>query len=348
MKRENYFLTTLIVGSIAAVAHPCEAAGQDEALPDLVYRSNGVYSVLEAAAAGNEGVLQARIREGCNVNQVDEEGNTALHLAARAGKVNCIKLLLHAGADPMMQGPGGKTALDWATSQKAARVLEAAMAARSREVKLCEHVQAGNFQALESALEQKGFNPNFMNSDNTRSLLMIVCGKGKVDLAKQLIQAGADVNFVAPDTRSVLHVAVDADNAAIIPALLAAGANPMVQAGNGATPLHDAVWSRRKESVRALLPAYKDINFSPDGRHNGIPIGLAIGRNFPDMVQLFIDAGMDLNDPELPNQPLIHAARNGRREIVEMLLKAGADKNIRNREGKTAKDVAKGSILNLL
>lgn len=344
MKRENYFLTTLIVGSIAAVAHPCEA----EALPDLVYRSNGVYSVLEASAAGNEGVLQARIREGCNVNQVDEEGNTALHLAAQAGKVNCIKLLLHAGADPMMQGPGGKTALDWATSKKAARVLEAAMAARSREVKLCEHVQAGNFQALESALEQKGFNPNFMNSDNTRSLLMIVCGKGKVDLAKQLIQAGADVNFVAPDTRSVLHVAVDADNAAIIPALLAAGANPMVQAGNGATPLHDAVWSRRKESVRALLPAYKDINFSPDGRHNGVPIGLAIGRNFPDMVQLFIDAGMDLNDPKLPNQPLIHAARDGHREIVEMLLKAGADKNIRNREGKTAKDVAKGSILNLL
>lgn len=348
MKRANYFLTTLIVGSIAAVAHPCEAASQDEALPDLVYRSNGVYSVLEAAAAGNEGVLQARIREGCNVNQVDEEGNTALHLAARAGKVNCIKLLLKAGADPMMQGPGGKTALDWATSKKAARVLKAAMAARCKEIELCERAQAGDFQALETAMGAKGFAPNIMNSDNTRSLLMIVCGKGKVDLAKQLIQAGADVNFVAPDTRSVLHVAVDADNAAIIPALLAAGANPMVQAGNGATPLHDAVWSRRKESVRALLPAYKDINFSPDGKHNGIPIGLAIGRNFPDVVQLFIDAGMNLNAPELPSQPLIHAARDGRREIVEMLLKAGADKNIRNRDGQTAKDVAKDSIRNLL
>lgn len=336
------------MGSVAAIVQVSVAAGQDMKLPDLVYRSNGVYSVLEAAAAGNAEVLQTRIKEGCNVNQVDEMGNTALHLAAQAGSAKCIKLLLKAGADPMMQDKAGKTARDWAKSKKAARVLESSMAIRSREVELCERVQAGDFDALEAALEQKGFTPNFMNRENTRSLLMIVCGKGRIDHVKRLIKAGADVNFVTPDKRSVLHAAIEADNAEIITILLAAGANPMVQAGNGATPLHDAVWSRRKESVRALLPAYKDVNFSPDGRHNGIPIGLAIGRNFPDVVQLFIDAGMNLSDPKLPNQPLVHAAQDGRREIVEMLLKAGADKNIRNRDGKTAKDVAKDSVRNLL
>ena len=348
MKRANLLFSSLILGSVAAITQASVATGQNTNLPDLVYRSNGVYSVLEAAEAGNAKVLQARIKEGCNVNQVDELGRTALHLAARADSGRCIMILLKAGADPMTQGPGGKTALDWATSKKAARVLKAAIADRSKEIELCERAQAGDFQALETAMGAKGFTPNIMNSDNTRSLLMIVCAKGKVDLAKRLIQAGADVNFVAPDKRSALHTAVDADNAGIITTLLAAGANPMAQANNGATPLHDAVWSRRKESVRALLPAYKDINFSPDGGYNGIPIGLAIGHNYPDVVQLFIDAGMNLSDPKLPSQPLIHAARDGRREIVEMLLKASADKNIRNRDGQTAKDVAKDSIRNLL
>ena len=320
-----------------------------EALPDLVYRSNGVYSILEAAAAGNTEELQARIAEGCNVNQKDEEGNTALHLAARSNRTESLVILLRKGADPMAADAAGKTALQLANSRKATRILKGAMAARNREIELCGKVEAGDMQALETALNDKKFDPDILNRDNTKSLLIIVCEKRNIQLAKKLIQAGADANYTAPNGRTVLHHAADADDAELIRMLLEAGADPMTPAGNGATALHDAVWSHRMNSIKALLPAYKSVNFSPDGRHNGTPIGLAIGRGFPDVVRLFIDAGIDLNDTRyLKNPPLHHAAERGRQAMVEMFLKAGADKGRKNQAGQTAKDVAAPSVRSLL
>lgn len=83
---------------------------------ELIYRSNGVYSLLEAAACGNLEVMQARISEGCNVNQQDELGNTALHLAAMAGQQNAVQLLLKSGASTGISNKSGKTARDCATS----------------------------------------------------------------------------------------------------------------------------------------------------------------------------------------------------------------------------------------
>lgn len=325
-----------------------EQASSTKSLPALIYRSNGVYSILEAAAAGNMQVMQARIKEGCNVNQIDEEGFAALHLAARDNRPDCLEMLLQSGADPMLKTAAGKLASQLTKSRKALRILKRSMNQRLKEFEICEKVAAGDMEALREAMSKKGFNPNMLNSANDKSLLMLVCQKGTVQDVKDLISAGANVNFIDPRRRSVLHNAVDTDNADIITALLEAGADPMAKAGNEAVPMHDAVWSRRLNSIKALMPAYKNMNYSPPGGFNGTPIGLAIGRNFPDVVQMFIDAGINLNDPKASSPPLIQAARDGKQEIIKILLKAGADKSIKNRDGQTAKDVAADAVRSLL
>lgn len=318
-----------------------------EKLPDLVYRSNAVYSVLEAAAWADTKTMQLRIQEGCNVNQRDEHGNTALHLAATRDAEDCIRLLLQYGADPLAQDATGRQAVQLAGGEVSRQLLQSAMDVRSRECELCDKVAAGDMEALRAATQQKEFNPNMLNRQNDQSLLILVCRHGSPQMVNALIQAGADVNYISPSRHSVLHHAINTDNAEIIRTLLRNGADPMVKAGNSAYALHDAVWNHKLNSIRALLPAYKSVNFSPYGDHNGTPIGLAIDRGFTDVVQLFIDAGIDLNAPSA-RTPLIQAAQKGRQRIVEMLLEAGADKNQRNREGKTARDVAAESVRNLL
>lgn len=324
----------------------CVAFADDEKmkLPDLVYRSNGVYSVIEAAEVGDTAVVEARIKEGCNVNQKDENGYTALHMAAIKGSAKCVKLLLEAGADSLLTDADGKTARKLSKSKKVNSLLDKAMKSRQMEIELCSKVVAGEMDALKKAIKSKGFNANMMNADNTISLLMLVCAHGDVASVKSLIKAGADVNYVAPDSRSVLHKAVDRENADIINALLEAGANPMAQAGNKATALHDAVWNAKETSIKALLPAYKDINYSPAGGFNGTPINLAIDRNFSNVVQLFIDAGIDLNKNDTGELPLVHAAIAGKSECIEVLLKAGASKTARDKNGKTAGEAAAESV----
>lgn len=342
MKYKSYMLTPALLLMTSGLGYA------ETELPELVYRSNAVYSVLEAAETGNDEVLAARIKEGRDVNQKDENGNTALHLAARRGSAKCVKLLLKAGADATVTDADGKTADQLTKSDKARKLITKAISARQAELKICEQIIAGNLDPLHKKMKSKDFNPNMLDGENKLSVLMLVCAHGDADTVTRLIKAGAKPNFVSTDSRPVLHKAILRNNADIIKALLDGGADPMLRAGNQAVALHDAVWERKHESIKALLPAYKDINYSPAGGFNGTPINLAIDRNFADVVQLFIDAGINLNDNKNGDLPLVHAAIAGKAECIDVLLKAGADKNARDKNGKTAKEAAAESVRHLL
>ena len=132
MKNFSPILAALLLGQTitAAPDFKASASATDNKLPALIYRSNAVYSILEAAKAGAPDVIEARLKEGDNVNQADEMGNTALHLAARAGSAECVKLLLNAGADTTLPDATGKLASQMATSKKISKMLKSAMAAR--------------------------------------------------------------------------------------------------------------------------------------------------------------------------------------------------------------------------
>lgn len=110
MKRIILLTVALLLGIQPCGAAPAKkkSAPPGAGLPEQVYRRNGIYSLLEAAAAGKLDVMQARIDEGCNVNQQDEQGNTALHLAARAGHARAVQLLLESGASKTILNKEGK------------------------------------------------------------------------------------------------------------------------------------------------------------------------------------------------------------------------------------------------
>mmetsp|Transcript_9875 Transcript_9875/g.18575 ORF Transcript_9875/g.18575 Transcript_9875/m.18575 type:complete len:368 (-) Transcript_9875:529-1632(-) len=57
-------------------------------------------NVVQAATTGDIKLLNQLLSSGFDVNQRDENGQTALHLAADKGIVACVSFLLHAGADP--------------------------------------------------------------------------------------------------------------------------------------------------------------------------------------------------------------------------------------------------------
>lgn len=347
MNRIAYIVVAALLCSVAAGAPEKDRKKGKSSLPKLIYRSNGIYSIIEAAAVGNEEVVTARIKEGADVNARDENGDTALHHAVLANSSACVQALIKAGADTLITNAKGKIAAQVSQSEKIVKILKRATQQRKKEIELCEAVTAGNMEPLKKAMAKKGFNANMLDKENKLSLLMLVCQQDDISMVKALLKAGANVNFVSPDSRSVLHKAVDKDNEELITTLLEAGADPMAKAGNAAVPMHDAVWTAKTSSIKALMPAYKDVNFSPPGGFNGTPINLAIDRNFPHVVQLFIDAGIDLNDNKHGDPPLVHAAETGKAEIISLLLKAGASKEAKSREGKTAVQAATDAVRNL-
>lgn len=84
------------------------------------------YTLLACAAEnGRESVVEAACEAGADVDWRDNEGETALHMAARGDESACCLLLIANGADPFIRNDAGKTALDVAEG-KAVEVLLAA------------------------------------------------------------------------------------------------------------------------------------------------------------------------------------------------------------------------------
>ncbi|RWZ84315.1 MAG: ankyrin repeat domain-containing protein [Hydrotalea sp. AMD] len=67
----------------------------------------------------------------------------------------------------------------------------------------------------------------------------------------------------------------------------------------------------------------------------------AIFANDPSKIKLLLDQGIDLNDYGFFNiPPLIRTVLYGKSKALQALIEGGADKNIKDKQGRTALEVA--------
>lgn len=155
--------------------------------------------------------------------------------------------------------------------------------------------------------------------DQGNSPLFLSLKKNKYDIFNFLLEKGADVNAVGnakgAQNQSVLYVAVLLEKPDIVKKLLEKGANPNLADDGGAIPI--------SEIVLALRPDMESFN-------------------------LLLEKGTNVNHQEKNGSTLlIYAAKNSkmasetRQEIIKALLGKGADKRIKDKDGKTALDWAK-------
>jgi ankyrin repeat protein len=105
------------------------------------------------------------------------------------------------------------------------------------------------------------------------------------------------------------------------------------------------------EIVRLLIAAGADVNLQPENPTSDIklkkgayPLQIAVIKNWDEMVRLLLSAGaksvINKKDYIWHYTPLHHAAEQGSKTIVELLLANGADVNIKNDLGKTALQIS--------
>jgi ankyrin repeat protein len=90
----------------------------------------GCRAVHAASSEGHKDVVAFLASRGADVNAVDNNQETPLHLAAFGGKTSVCTTLLALGADPAAKSKRGETALDKARKYRypeCVAVLEAAM-----------------------------------------------------------------------------------------------------------------------------------------------------------------------------------------------------------------------------
>jgi ankyrin repeat protein len=204
------------------------------------------------------------------------------------------------------------------------------------------------------------------------AVLVVGCGgsiheaavEGNIEAVKQHLAGGVDVN-VKEDRygRTPLHYAAKAGHKEIVELLISKGADVNAKNEGGWTPLHYAAFSGCKEVAELLIAKGAEVNAKSGPPDGSTPLDWAIEKNHTETADLirkhggehsiyaarqgnieavkeYLDDGKDVNAKnEYGWTHLNHAAEGGHKEIVELLIAAGADLNV-ERYGETPLDTA--------
>ena len=308
---------------------------------------NLIGSLHEAAMAGYADLIKQLLDAGENPNRRDENGNTPLMLAAMGGQTKATLALVKGGADALAQNAQGKTALQLACDEATREACRKGEARRAQEEQACKAIEGGQADALKDLLK-KGVSVEAKSPDGSLSLLGYALARRQDDCAVLLLQRKAKMDLALPGGKSMLMLAGGGNCPKAIKLMLAQGTNALHQGHNGATALHDAVYTNSREAVEALLPAYASVNYSPDGGGNGTPIEMALHRNHVELVEIFLKAGLKPNDARFKTPLMVQAVQKGSEPMVLSLFRAGADPKAKDAEGKCALDYAQGDMADLL
>jgi ankyrin repeat protein len=230
----------------------------------------------------------------------------------------------------------------------AALILSAGISGQSFAAALADAAETGDWVNANSLLGGD-VAVDEAQADGTTALIWAAYHRN-ADLARELLERGADANAENRYGMSALYQAAQVGDAALIGVLLEHGADANASMPEGDTPLMLAARSGSLEAVRQLLDAGAEVN-SAESWHGETALIWATGENHADVVALLIERGADVGHvtteftwdltqagvaSQLPRgglQALAVAVREDALESAQVLIDHGADVNALDPQG---------------
>ncbi|XP_070176199.1 ankyrin-1-like [Littorina saxatilis] len=332
-------------------------------IPKHLINANIKDDIIHISFPSQHVYLTYRLLTDQQVDEQDREGNTLLHLAAKAGHLEAIKLAVSSGSSLTVKNEAGKTPpqlakqrldqhnYDTQCQEKCTRSMFAACTVGDvTTVKecLCYH-------ATVDSKDKNGLTPLHIASKNCHA-----------DIASLLVDLDANLNATAKSGLTPLHYACRGQCLDTVQLLVERGGLVNAVDREGITPLHTACKQGDKEIAellilhnahvdaktmhlacrqghtdfaQLLLQFMSDINTT--SRKGNTPLHLACTQGNTDIVRLLVANRADVNVTNTNNDtPLHFACRGNNADIVRLLLNHGADLNVQNKHGFSALHVA--------
>ena len=257
-------------------------------------------ALMTASANGYVDCVNILLKAGADVN-TQFESMSVLMITAGKGWNECVESLLRAGADVNFVNSQGLTSL------------QCAMMTEQVRMKLAKRDANG----LDSYTNRFPLN----NKDEG------LC-------AKVLIEGGADVNVPDVDGNTALILAAQNNQVACISYILNAGAFVNEANHYGETPIMMASENGHTECVKKLIEAGADVNRGPLIKWPGEnccknALMLAAKKGHYCCIVALLEAGADVNTLENNcKTALMYAAKSGQKDCVKTLLRWGAAVNV--------------------
>jgi ankyrin repeat protein len=178
---------------------------------------------------------------------------------------------------------------------------------------------AGNDLKQVEALLKLGVNPNARVDQWGENALMHAVLHGNIDMTRVLLEAGADPNLKGRGF-TPLGMAALRGQTRIVRMLLKAGADVDLKSSDSNTPIIAAAIMHRTDVVRELLAYQPDMTiWNREGR---VSLGIAVQNADRDIVVMMLEAGTDPNLMDRNgNRPLFWAGAH--HDLGVMLVKRG-------------------------
>ena len=283
----------------------------------------GLNPLNAAIDSGNMNIAIFLIKKGADVNHIHKfTGATPLMTAAITNKTDFLKLLIENGADSSYKDKNGKTAWDYAKTDKVRMIF---ILADKKTGPFFNAVFSGDVQAIKQKISE-GFDVNTRDIAGTTALIYSA-SSGNIDMVKLLLSCHADVNVSDRRGINALNAATEAKNEDIVKMLLAAGAKPCPAISNKVNDkidfsLFSAIQVNDLSKVRDLIESGADINKTCGDNRKITPLLAACMFGSAEMVDFLIkkDARLDAIDI-IGRSPLVTAASAGKADIVKLLWK---------------------------
>ena len=245
----------------------------------------------------------------------DAEGFTPLIMAAHFGHAMIVQVLLQYKANPNVSANDGCDAL------------------------LCA-VQGGHIDCIKHLIRQKANVDPSTDNKGAITPVYTAAQEGDAGIINILVKAKADVNRMV-DGVPPLFISAQQGHTKCVHALIKAGADCNKKNSSNASPLFIAAQKGHASVCQVLLKENKiRVDDATETRTSPLQIAIQIGNLNETTMLLAAGAQMEWVD-ENGYTALLTAAVYGDMEIVETLVKAGADIQKKDNRGRTAQTILK-------
>ena len=161
---------------------------------------------------------------------------------------------------------------------------------------------------------------------------VVVAWKKEIE---ELFESGADIAEQDEDGRTILHLAVLKGDFAIVEMILEQWPGIIdIRSLHKSTPLHFAASRGLPEITQLLIERGADINAKDV--YERTPLHRAVEYNKTEIVRILIERGAKVDDENIHKRTCLHsAAETGNMEILEILVDYGADLDAQDECGET-------------
>jgi ankyrin repeat protein len=251
-----------------------------------------------AASSGDHAAVDAALKSGSKIDQVDGHGKTPLSYAAAGGNAAMVTYLLDKGADPNHVSEDGDTPL--------------LVAARK-----------GNDATVE-LLVQRGARIDTYGEDGFTALAIATkrADRKSFDL---LLQLGARPNVSLANCDTALIASIPLKDLYYFDRLIGAGADPNLPGRAGNTPLIVAAYANKLEIAEKLLAKGARVNDANAGGYCALHFAVGVKGVDPALVRLLVEKGADVNRKARDGFPPVKfACQSGSAEMAMYLFEKGA------------------------